>query len=83
MPCEAAEVFSLGWAMWMLLQEVPQGGCVEDPEEIIVSWSEDADDVPDHRKATVMRCLERDPNQMMRLADLVQCWEGEQQIWLS
>jgi hypothetical protein len=79
--CEAAEVFSLGRTLWMLLQEVPQEEVEDlDPEEIIVGWSEDAADIPDHWKAVVMRCLERDPNERIGLTDLVRFWEGQQQV---
>ena len=68
----------------MLLQEVPQEDVEDfDPEEIIVSWGGDTGDVPDHWKVAVIRCLERDPNKRMRLADLVQFWEGQQLIWLT
>ncbi|ROT38519.1 kinase-like protein [Sodiomyces alkalinus F11] len=82
--CEAAEVFSLGRTMWMLLQEVPQEDVEDlDPEGITVNWSEDADDIPDCWKAVVMRCLERDPNERIGLVDLVQFWEGQQQIPLA
>lgn len=79
--CEAAEVFSLGRAMWMLLQEVPQEDVEgRDPKGIVVDWSEDAADIPDHWKAVVMRCLERDPNKRIGLIDLVRFWEGQQKI---
>ncbi|KAI1169764.1 kinase-like protein [Nemania sp. FL0916] len=77
--CEAAEVFSLGRTMWMLLQEVPQGDVQDlDPENIIVGWSEDADDIPEAWKAVVMGCLERDPNKRIGLTDLVRFWERQQ-----
>ncbi|PNY22471.1 Kinase-like protein, partial [Tolypocladium capitatum] len=77
--CEAAEVFSLGRTMWMLLQEAPQEE-VEylEPEEIIVRWSDDAGNIPDSWKAVVMHCLEQDPNKRIGLVDLVRFWEEEQ-----
>jgi serine/threonine protein kinase len=82
--CEAAEVFSLGRTMWMLLQEVPQEDVEDlDPKEIVVHWDEGADDIPDHWKAVVMRCLERDPNKRIRLTELIRFWERQQQISLA
>ena len=77
--CEAAEVFSLGRTMWMLLQEVAQEDVEDlDPKEISVSWREDAGSIPDHWKAVVMRCLECDPNKRIGLSDLVRFWEEQQ-----
>lgn len=77
--CEAAEVYSLGRAMWMLLQEVPQDDIADlDPKRIVASWNEDAADIPDTWKAAVMSCLEPDPNQRIVLTDIVQFWELQQ-----
>ncbi|KAI5862902.1 kinase-like protein [Durotheca rogersii] len=82
--CEAAVVFSLGRTMWMLLQEVQQEGVEDlDPKRIIVNWSDNAGDIPDHWKAVVMRCLEHDPNKRIGLTDLVRFWEGQQQVSLT
>jgi L-ascorbate metabolism protein UlaG (beta-lactamase superfamily) len=68
----------------MLLQEVPQEDVEDlDPKEIVVHWDEGADDIPDHWKAVVMRCLERDPNKRIRLTELIRFWERQQQISLA
>ena len=76
--CEAAEVFSLGRTMWMLLQQVPQGDVQYlDRQSIIVGWSDEANDIPDIWKAVVMGCLERDPNKRIGLGDLVRFWEWQ------
>ena len=56
--------------MWILLEQVAQSG-VEDLDEIIVSWSEAARDVPDDLKSIVGRCLDTDPNKRVRLSELV------------
>ena len=71
---EAAEVFSLGRTMWMLLQQVAQSE-VEDLDEVVVYWSEDARDIPDDWKAVVDRCLDPDPNKRIGLMDLLNFWE--------
>ncbi|KAK3935263.1 kinase-like protein [Diplogelasinospora grovesii] len=82
--CEAAEVFSLGRTMWVLLQEVWVADLYHlGPKEIIVSWDEDAKDTPDHWKAVVMRCLHLDPNERIGLTDLVRFWGEQQHISLD
>ncbi|KAL8992854.1 MAG: hypothetical protein Q9169_006787 [Polycauliona sp. 2 TL-2023] len=73
---EAAEVFSLGRTMWVLLEQVPQSD-VEDLEQIVVSWSESAKDLPDNWKTTLARCMDPDPNQRLGLSNLVEFWEME------
>lgn len=72
---EAAEVFSLGRSMWMLLEQVPQSR-LEDTDNIIVSWSEDAKDIPEDWKTVVTRCLDPDPNKRIGLLELVDFWEA-------
>ncbi|KAL8724400.1 MAG: hypothetical protein Q9166_007971 [cf. Caloplaca sp. 2 TL-2023] len=72
---EAAEVYSLGRTMWMLLDEVTQSE-VEDCDEIVVSWSDSADDIPEDWKNVVDRCLHPDPNERVRLGELVDFWKG-------
>lgn len=72
---EAAEVFSLGRVMWMLLEQVVQ--CeAGDPGEVTVYWSEAAQDIPDDWKAVVCRCHDPDPNKRIRLSELVNFWES-------
>jgi len=71
---EAAELFSLGRTMWMLLQQVAQSE-VEDLDEVVVYWSENARDIPDDWKAVVDRCLDPDPNKRIGLMDLLNFWE--------
>ncbi|KAL8966584.1 MAG: hypothetical protein Q9197_005899, partial [Variospora fuerteventurae] len=46
---DAAEVFSLGRTMWMLLEQVTQSE-VEEREQITVSWSDFAEDIPEDWK---------------------------------
>ena len=77
--CAAAEVFSVGRTMWMLLQEVTQKD-IEDlaADKIIVSWDEDTD-IPECWREVVMKCMEKDPNERIKLTELVAFWE-EQQI---
>lgn len=72
---EAAEVFSLGRTMWMLLQEVTQSD-IEDLEEVVVTWNEEANDIPSSWKTAVDRCLDPDPNKRIRLSELVRFWES-------
>lgn len=60
---EVAEVFSGGRTMWMLLEQVPQSE-LEDVDGLIVSWSEDAKDIPEDWKAVVSRCLRAHSNAM-------------------
>ncbi len=69
-----AEVFSLGRTMWMLLQQVTQSE-VEDLDEVVVYWSEDARDIPDDWKAVVNRCLDFDSNKRIELMNLLNFWE--------
>lgn len=70
----AAEVFSLGRAIWMLLEQLPQSR-LEDAEEVVVSWSQDAMDVPEDWKAVVSRCLDPNPSKRIRLSGLVDFWK--------
>ena len=70
---DAAEVFSLGRTMWMLLEQVTQSE-VEDLDEVIVSWSDMVIDIPQGWKDVVNRCLDPDPNQRIGLSELVDFW---------
>ncbi|KAI9841273.1 MAG: hypothetical protein M1837_000809 [Sclerophora amabilis] len=74
---EAAEVFSLGRTMWMMLQQVSQSE-VEDVEEVVTCWNESSGDIPETWKAVVNRCVHPDPNRRIRLWDLVTFWDMEQ-----
>lgn len=77
--CETAEVFKLGRTMWMLLQEVPQEDIADlVPNSIIIGWNKNAADIWDTWKTVVMSCLKPEPNERMRLTDLVQFWELQQ-----
>ena len=71
---EAAEVFSLGRTMWMLLEQVTQSD-VEDIDEVVVFWSDGAKDIPEDWKTVVSRCLDPDPNERIGLLELVDFWE--------
>lgn len=70
---EAAEVFSLGRTMWMLLEQVTQDE-IKDVDEVVVSWSEGTKDIPDDWRIVVNRCLNSDPNRRMRLLELLDFW---------
>ncbi|KAL9127373.1 MAG: hypothetical protein Q9175_007746 [Cornicularia normoerica] len=71
----AAEVFSLGRTMWMLLEQVTQSE-VEERDEVVVSWSDLAKDIPEDWKGVVSRCLDHDPNERIGLLELVDFWEA-------
>lgn len=70
---EAAEVFSLGRTMWMLLEQVTQNE-VEELDKVVVSWSDMANDIPEGWKSVVSRCLHPDPNERIGLSELVDFW---------
>ena len=70
---EAAEVFSLGRTMWMLLEQVTQSE-VEELDKVVVSWSDIAKDIPEDWKSVVSRCLHPDPNERIGLSELVDFW---------
>lgn len=79
---EAAEVFSLGRTMWMLLEQVTQSE-VEDLSEVVVSWSDMGKDIPEDWKRIVSRCLEPDPNERIGLLELVEFWGAVQRKGLA
>lgn len=54
----------------MLLEQVAQSE-VEDLEEVVVRWSEAAQDITHNWKGIVCRCLDSDPNKRIRLLELV------------
>ena len=58
----------------MLLEQVTQSQ-VED--QVIVSWSEVAKDIPENWKGVVNRCLDPDSNERIGLLELVDFWEAE------
>jgi hypothetical protein len=70
---EAAEVFSLGRTMWMLLAQVPEHE-VEDLEAFEIWWSEESSDIPEDWKPVMRKCLVSDANERMRLSDLMSFW---------
>ena len=74
---DAAEVFSLGRTMWMLLEQVTQSE-VEDLDEVIVSWSDKVKDIPQGWKDVVNRCLDPDPNERIGMSELVDFWAAVQ-----
>ena len=69
---EAAEVYSLGRTMWMLLEEVDEG---HPEDEIVIAHWEKARDIPHGWKTIVSRCLEASPQARTTLSDLVSFWE--------
>ena len=74
---DAAEVFSLGRTMWMLLEQVTQSE-VEDLDEVIVSWRDIVTDIPQGCKEVVDGCLDPDPNERIGLSELVDFWAAVQ-----
>lgn len=73
---EAAEVFSLGRTMWMLLEEVDEGS---PDDEVIATYWEKAHDVPEECKTVIHCCLESDPNKRIGLLEL----ESFMDLWDS
>ena len=73
---EAAEGFSLGRTMWMVLEQVAQSE-VEDLDEIIMAWSKAANDIPDDWKTIVRRCADSNPNKRVGLWELESFWRQE------
>ena len=61
--------------MWRLLEQVAQNE-VENLDEVVVAWSDVAKDIPEDWKAAVSRCLDPDPNERMRLSELVDYWDA-------
>ena len=72
---EAAEVFSLGRTTWMLLNQITQSQ-LEDKNEVSGSWDQDSEDIPEDWKAVINRCLHSDPNERIRLLELVDFWKA-------
>ena len=70
---EKAEVFSLGRTMWMLLQQV--ASICDIDGDSMVSWDENASDIPQHWKDLVSRCVEVDPNKRIGLSELTGFWK--------
>lgn len=69
---EAAEVFSLGRTMWMLLEQVDEGS---PKTKIAMSWKK-AYDLPVEWRVVVELCLDEDPNQRPTLAAVMEFWTG-------
>ncbi|KAF2233622.1 kinase-like protein [Viridothelium virens] len=71
---EAAETFSLGRTLWLLLEQVSQSE-IENNRSVVVAWSKGEEDIPDDWKAIVYRCLEPDPNDRIGLAEVLNFWK--------
>jgi len=69
-----AEVFSLDWTMWMLLQQVTPSE-VENLDEVVVYWSENARDISNDWKIVMNCCLDLDLNKRIKLMNLLNFWK--------
>ncbi|KAI4114213.1 MAG: hypothetical protein LQ345_004977 [Seirophora villosa] len=71
---DPTEVFSLGRCMWTLMDEMTEQE-IEECDEIVVSWSEYTDGIPEDWKDVVNRCLASDPNDRIGLKEPVDFWK--------
>lgn len=69
---EAAEVYMLGRTMWMVLEQVPEAVAAGTQH---TAWT--SPDVPASWREAVMRCLEFDPTQRLRIEDMVRFWRDQ------
>lgn len=72
---QAAEVFSLGRTMWMLLNHMDQGDLYE--KTIMPYWKRRSK-TSAKWKAVVNRCLESDANKRIKVPELLSFWEAAQ-----
>ncbi|KAL9594509.1 MAG: hypothetical protein Q9219_006991 [cf. Caloplaca sp. 3 TL-2023] len=72
----AAETFSLGILMWMLLEQVTDEEA-EEMSQVVVSWNKSAVDIPKAWRDVVCRCVNPDPNKRIELLELVDFWRRE------
>lgn len=68
---EAAEVYSVGRTMWMLLEQVEQGD--SDESAVAVYWQ--SADIPESWRTAVGRCLETEPQKRMKLVEMMSFWK--------
>ena len=76
---EAAEVFSLGRTMWMLLQQLLQED-VGASDKTPTVWQSSSNDIPDQWRNIVNECNDPDPNKRPRLEGIVGFWE---KAWMA
>jgi hypothetical protein len=50
---------------------------VEDLDEVVVYWNEEASDIPEDWKTVVDSCLDSDPNRRIGLPELESFWRNE------
>jgi serine/threonine protein kinase len=79
---ELAEVWSLGSIMWQILEQValehlPDIEKAYDGIKEGVVWTEMSADLPARWRSLVDRCRKKDPNQRMRMVDVVEFWRSE------
>ncbi|KAF2817816.1 kinase-like protein [Mytilinidion resinicola] len=80
---ELAEVWSLGSVMWQLLEQVALEhlhDIVDVYEEGIkdgVVWTTMTEDIPESWKEVVGACRRKEPDERMRMKDVVGFWRGE------
>ena len=82
---EAAEVFSLGRSMWVLLQQVPEDCGTSDGSNTTLApviWDDETSDIPQKWKDIVSRCVELDPNKRIVLSEVLEFWEKESHVYL-
>ena len=76
---EAAEVFSLGRTMWLLLEQYEQDDWdFANATNRPILWDHEPDKTPQSWKDIVNRCTDVDPNKRPRLQQLVEFWKAEQ-----
>ncbi len=76
---ELAEVYSLGAAMFLILEEVGLEHIpgVEDYATAQICWTEKAVDIPERWRDAVDKCVRQDSNERMGMQELLKFWEGE------
>jgi len=80
---EVAEIFSLGFTIFILLEEVSRGDKpdVEDYTEARREWTECSTDIPQRWKENVNACIKDDPNERPTLLEQREFWDRELKLF--